>query len=245
MPTDYNLIASQYQRAKQQPWRGHVEAFTFLSLLGDLSALSVVDLACGEGHYTRLLPGLGAQRVLGVDRSEGMVALARAQESAHPLGIEYLAEDCRSLTLNREFDVAAAAYLLNYASSRDELAAMAAGIVRCLRPGGRFITINSSPYLDLERAASYRKYGFEFRAPGTLAEGMAYTWIFHLEDGPVEVENYWLPASVYDEALRSAGFTDVRWHRPRLSPLGEAACEPDYWRALLEHPPVIAIECLV
>ena len=25
MPTDYDPIAGQYQRAKRQPWRGHVE----------------------------------------------------------------------------------------------------------------------------------------------------------------------------------------------------------------------------
>lgn len=244
MPTDYDHIASRYQQAKQQPWRGYVEAFTLLGLLGDLSNRSVVDLACGEGHYTRLFPGLGARRVLGVDRSEGMVALARAQESAHPLGIEYVVQDCRSLALPQEFDAATAAYLLNYAASRDELIAMAAGIVRCLKPGGRFVTINSSPNLALDRAASYRKYGFELRAAGALTEGAAYTWIFHLDDGPVEIENYWLPASVYEEALRSAGFREVRWHRPRLSPLGDAACEPGYWRDLLDFPPVIAIECL-
>src|SRR5947209_7801420 len=97
MPTDYDPIAGQYQRAKRQPWRGHVEAFTFLGLLGDLSGKSVVDLACGEGHYTRMLPSLGAARVVGVDRSEGMIALARAQEAGHPQGIDYLLQDCRSL----------------------------------------------------------------------------------------------------------------------------------------------------
>ena len=48
----------------------------------------MVDLACGEGHYTRMLPSLGASKVVGLDRSEGMIALARAQESEHPLGIE-------------------------------------------------------------------------------------------------------------------------------------------------------------
>jgi hypothetical protein len=26
MPTDYDAIAGQYQKAKRQPWRGHVEA---------------------------------------------------------------------------------------------------------------------------------------------------------------------------------------------------------------------------
>ncbi len=72
---------------------------------------------------------------------------------------------------------------------------------------------------------------------------MPYTWVFHLEDGPVEVENYWLPASAYEEALRSAGFVEIRWHRPRVSPLGEAGQPPDFWLDFLDYPPVIGIEC--
>ena len=70
MLTDYDAIAGQYQRAKRQPWRGHIEAFTFFGMLGDLTGKAVVDLACGEGHYTRMLPSLGAAKVMGVDRSE-------------------------------------------------------------------------------------------------------------------------------------------------------------------------------
>jgi SAM-dependent methyltransferase len=243
MPTDYDAISGQYQRAKRQPWRSHIEAFTLFGILGDLTDKTVVDLACGEGHYTRMLPSLGAAKVVGVDRSEGMIALARAQESEHPLRIDYLIQDCRSLLLPVEFDVVIAAYLLNYAQSREDLAAMVLGIARCLKPGGRFVTINSNPGLELERAATYRKYGFEVRAPGELLEGMPYTWVFHLDDGPVEVENHWLPAPAYEEALRAAGFVEVQWHRPRISPIGEVGHEPDYWRDFLDHPPVIGIEC--
>ena len=218
MPTDYDAISGKYQRAKRQPWRGHIETFTFLQMMGDLTGKAVVDLACGEGHYTRMLPSLGAAKVVGVDRSEGMIALARAQESEHALGTEYLVQDCRSLSLPVEFDVATAAYLLNYARSRDELAVMVQGIARCLGPGGRFVTMNSSPELEFERGERYLKYGFEIRAPRELREGMPYTLVFHLDDGPVEIENYWLPATAYEEALRSAGFVEVRWHRPGSHP---------------------------
>ena len=61
---------------------------------------------------------------------------------------------------------------------------------------------------------------------------MPYTWVFHLDDGPVEVENYWLPATAYEEAMRSAGFMEVRWHRPRLSPIGMVGQTPDYWTVI-------------
>jgi 2-polyprenyl-3-methyl-5-hydroxy-6-metoxy-1,4-benzoquinol methylase len=47
--TDYDPIAEQYKRAKLQPWRTHVESFTLMNLLGDLSGKSVVDVACGDG----------------------------------------------------------------------------------------------------------------------------------------------------------------------------------------------------
>ena len=53
MTTDYDPIAEQYKRAKLQPWRTHVESFTLMNLLGDLSGKSVVDVACGDGYYTR------------------------------------------------------------------------------------------------------------------------------------------------------------------------------------------------
>jgi ubiquinone/menaquinone biosynthesis C-methylase UbiE len=243
MATDYDAIAGQYRRAKRQPWRSHVEAFTFFGMLGDLTGKAVVDLACGEGHYTRMLPSLGAAEVVGVDRSQGMIALARAQESEHPLGIEYFIQDCRDLLLPAPFDVATAAYLLNYARSSEELAEMAGAIARCLKPGGRFVTMNSSPDLEFERGGTYLKYGFEIRGSAGRREGQPYTLVFHLDEGPVEVENYWLPASAYEEVLRSAGFGEVRWHQPRVSPIAEVGHEPDYWRDFLEHPPIIGIEC--
>ena len=90
MTTDYDPIAEQYKRSKLQPWRTHVESFTLMALLGALEGTTVVDVACGEGYYTRLLRARGASKVRGVDLSAHMVELARAQEAQHSLGIEYL-----------------------------------------------------------------------------------------------------------------------------------------------------------
>jgi hypothetical protein len=55
MTTDYDAITREYQRSKQQPWRHYVECFTLFELIGDLSGKAVLDLACGEGYYTRQL----------------------------------------------------------------------------------------------------------------------------------------------------------------------------------------------
>jgi toxoflavin synthase len=242
--TDYDAIAEGYKRAKLQPWREDIEAFTFLELIGDVTGKAVVDLACGEGCYTRRLKGKGAARVLGVDLSQGMIDLARAEEARDPRGIDYLVQDGRELSLGAEFDLAVAAYLLNYARDEHELRRMCAGIAGCLKPGGRFVTINMNPWLDFRAAPSYRKYGFEARVDGEIRQGSPLTWIFHLDGGPISVENYLLDGTTYERALRAASFGQVRWHKPRVSPLGGSSHPDGFWAGLLDSPPVIAIECL-
>jgi len=111
---------------------------------------------------------------------------------------------------------------LNYARDRDELGTMCNAIASCLRPGGRFVSINSSPALDYSTAPSYRKYGFEINVLGEFREGVPITWAFFLEDEAFEIENYFLDVSVHEEMFRSVGFRAVHWHRPRLSQEGES-----------------------
>lgn len=86
MATDYDPIADQYRRAKQQPWRGYLESFSVLALIGDPTGLEVLDLACGEGFYARLLRQRGAARVLGVDDRVGARAGSRARARHHVSG---------------------------------------------------------------------------------------------------------------------------------------------------------------
>ncbi len=243
MTTDYNPIAEQYQRSKQQPWRTFVECFTLLELVGDPTGLAVLDLACGEGFYSRLLRHHGAARVKGLDLSERMIALAEAQEARQPLGVTYAVADARELSEGQPVDLAVAAYLLNYARNREELQAMCDGIARSLKPGGRFVTVNTSPALDFRNAPSYRKYGFETAVVGTWGEGALIRWTFHLGDGPFVIENYHLNAAVHEEALHRAGFSEVRWHPAKLSPDAPVDQDGAFWSTLLESPPLAFIEC--
>lgn len=140
MTTNYDPIAEQYKRSKQQPWRTYIEAFTLMRLIGDPADRAVIDIACGEGFYTRMIRQRGAAKVTGADLSEKMIRLARASEAEHRLGIDYIVGDGRNLELAADYDLAVAAYFLNYAHDRAELNAMCGGIARCLKPGGRFVT---------------------------------------------------------------------------------------------------------
>jgi SAM-dependent methyltransferase len=172
-----------------------------------------------------------------------MIDLARAEEARRPRGIEYLVQDVRELSVGAEFDLAVAAYLLNYARDEHELRRMCEGVARCLRPGGRFVTVNTNPWLDFRAAPSYRPYGFEASVPGEAREGAPILWTFHLDDGPITIENYLLSGETHERALQSAGFGQVRWHLPRVSPVGAASYPEGFWTTLLDWPSIIAIEC--
>ena len=180
MTTDYNQIAAQYRQAKDQPWRAAIEEFSFMKLIGDLNGKSVVDLACGEGFYTRKLKQRGAAKVVGTDISKEMIELARDQESKNPLGIEFRVEDARAGSPRMEFDLVVTAWLLVYAHDREELAVMCRGLAQQLKPGGRLVTLTSNPDLCTFKQPDYRKYGFDVRIADHAYEGARsygrFTW---------------------------------------------------------------------
>jgi SAM-dependent methyltransferase len=244
MPTDYNAIAVEYKRSKHQPWRKHVEAFTLLELAGDVAGKAVIDLACGEGFYTRLLRRKGAAAVTGVDLSTGMIELARREEENNPLGITYRVGDVERIDPKADFDLVVAAYLLNYARTRGELRQMCRVAHDSLKPGCRFVTVNNNPADPPENFGCGRPYGFVKTLSGDLREGAPVTYTLFLEEGSFDIVNYYLSVAVHEWAFREAGFREVRWLPPRLSPEGEAEYGRAYWAPLLERPPVIFIECV-
>lgn len=243
MSDAYAPIAEGYRKSKLQPWRKHIEEFTLFELLGDVTGKSVLDLACGEGFYTRRLRRRGAARVVGLDVSERMIALARAEEGRQRLDIRYVRQDVMTWEASEHFDVVVAAYLLNYARTPEELAAMARAVARSLAPGGRFVAVNNHLGQPVEAYGATAKYGLVKRLDGALRDGAAIRYTLFTNGAPVEFDNYYLSPQTYEDVLRSAGLRQVRWHAPRLAPAGAAEFGRAFWDAFLQRPPIYFLEC--
>ena len=241
MSTDYDAIAEQYRDSKHADWRVHIEIPSFLRSVGELSGKSVLDLACGEGFYSRELMRRGAARVVGVDNSAAMISLARTAERADPLGVQYVLAEAQELEQGEQFDLVVAAFLLNYASSAAELREMCLAVARHLKPGCRFVTINSNPWLGAKHV-DYRKYGFERLVGADLHNGSPYTFRNYQGDDSFDITVHHLDVPTHEQAFAAAGLTDVRWVRPEVSPQGEASFDSCYWETFLGDPPIILIE---
>jgi SAM-dependent methyltransferase len=240
--SQYDSIAGPYQRSKHSPIRQYVESYSFFALLGDLGNCSVLDLACGEGFYTRRIHERGARRVVGVDVSVAMIELARAQEDG-ARGIEYLVHDVQNLPRLGPFDLVCAAYLLHYARDVAELGRMCRSIASQLPPGGRFVAINENPDQSEAAYAGYLRYGFSKTVVAPRREGSPITYAMISGRELFRFEVYHYERTTYERALSEAGFVDIRWHALELDPAGRADYGADYWREYLDNPPVVGLSC--
>ncbi|MBM4197451.1 MAG: methyltransferase domain-containing protein [Gammaproteobacteria bacterium] len=239
--TQYDAIAGSYSQSKHSPLSRYVEAWSFLGWLGDVSGLTVLDLACGDGHYSRLLASRGARCVHGIDISPQMIALARGQ-SLLP-GLSFAVGDARCLAETGSYDLVCAAYLLHYARDVGELEAMCHGIASRLPPGGRFVALNENPEQPEERYRGYLDYGFSKSVVSPRREGAPITYAMVSGRELFRFEVYHYERRTYERALTAAGFTDIAWHAPAVDPAGIESHGAAYWREYLENPPVLGLSC--
>jgi SAM-dependent methyltransferase len=243
MAAQYDAIAAGYQATKESSLRRYVEVWSFLRMLGDVNGLDVLDLACGEGFYTRKIRAAGAVRVTGVDISSEMIRLAEEIELQQPLGIDYRCADVATMDELGEFDLVSAAYLLHYAVDVAALELMCQKIAAQIKPGGRLVCINENPEQSFAAYAGYTQYGFNKSAAGLQVDGAPVSYAMVSGRSMIRFELFYYSPATYEAALRRAGFSSVSWVPLQLDPAGIEACGEDYWQEYMQNPPVAGLVC--
>ena len=237
---EYDAIAREYRESKRLPFREHVERHTLFELLGDVRGATVLDLACGDGFYTRLLKEAGAREVTGVDVSAAMIELAEERERQHPLGCQYVCADVAEFEPAEPMDLVVAAYLLNYARTPGQLLRFCRACYKALKPGGRFVGLNNNVRNVAVASGSLRKYGLERTWDRPLAEGDVIRYTMFSADGErFGFDNYYLTPNTHTVAFQRAGFRSFRWVDMALNP---SKVDNPYWDEFMANPPIVAFE---
>ena len=235
--SEYDAIAGAYKDSKQLSFRKYIEEYTLFETLEDISGVKALDLACGEGFYTRKLKQAGAVEMLGVDVSAEMIRLAEAEERTRPTGCQYLVKDAAALYLDEPVDLVVAMYLLNYARDADELLRFVQAAHGALKQGGRFVGFNDNVLNVPGGTVSYARYGFEKEYTATPSEGDPIVYRFTNDDGTrFEFNNYYLSPGTYRRAFEEAGFGGFHWVDPQLHP---SERDNEFWDEFMAAPPVI------
>lgn len=146
----YNANAENYNRHVSDPedstFHSYYEKPAIRAVLPSLDGLEVISIGCGSGVDARWLADNGAKKVVGVDISEGLLAIAKTN---HP-DIEFHEMDMEHLDFpDDSFDLAYSSLAIHYV---DDWTQPLKEAHRVLRPGSQFIFSCGHP---LDSAVNY------------------------------------------------------------------------------------------
>ncbi|KAL8749246.1 MAG: hypothetical protein Q9184_006882 [Pyrenodesmia sp. 2 TL-2023] len=229
MSTQYDSIVAPYQEMRKLPGEICETYNTQEALAPHIQGAHVLDLACGSGHYSRLMISWGAARVVGVDISSGMVAAAKAETKSDK--IRFMVADCTIPTEvdGGPFDIVFGGWLLNYAPEAATLTKMFRNICINLKDGGRFFGVTPYPTEDPRK---HNEEGLKSKplfwdqlwieVIGDVADGVATRVTADIKPEKVQFENYHLKSSVYQQAAREGGMKgELEW-KPIIFPPEES-----------------------
>ena len=166
---------------------------------------AVLDVATGTGDLALAMRKAGAKRVVGLDFSSEMIRAANKKLDKREDAVEFLVGDGMNLPFEADsFDASTISFgLRNMSNYEDAIREM----TRVLRPGGRFICLEMTPFGRPILGPLFKIY-FERVVPmvGGLLSGnlRAYRYL------PRSVRAF-PKAHDLAELMRSAGLVDVRY----------------------------------
>jgi demethylmenaquinone methyltransferase / 2-methoxy-6-polyprenyl-1,4-benzoquinol methylase len=177
--------------------------------LADRPSARVLDVATGTGDLAFAIEDAGVPKVVGLDFSEKMIVTARTKARKRPSGaasrVEFLVGDGMSLPFeDASFDACTISFGLR---NMEDYTAAIREMSRILRPGGKFICLEMTPFRRPILGPLFRVY-FEKVVPvvgGVLSGDLkAYQYL------PRSVRAF-PPADGLAEICRIAGLEDVRY----------------------------------
>jgi SAM-dependent methyltransferase len=127
---------------EDKDYRGEAAFVTSVLQAEGGAGRSLLEVGCGTGAHARWLAAAGWQ-VVGIDRSERMLAQARArlaQVTDSPAEAHFQTGDARDFDLGRKFDAAVSLFhVMSYQAGPGDLDAAMASVRRHLQPGGPFL----------------------------------------------------------------------------------------------------------
>jgi toxoflavin synthase len=241
----YDHIGSKYDEYARTATLKRAEYYTFFRMVGALGGKRVLDLACGSGFYTRLLKQHGAAEVIGIDIFPEMIRLAHQQEQAELLGITYQVGDAGTLPplgpFDLPFDLVTAVYLLNDATSKEQMWGMFWSVYDNLVAGGRFVAYTINPAFTLSKP-NCTKYGITVlrQAP---EEDRYVCDAECMTDPPTPVRYFQWSQATYEWAIKEAGFRDFSWRPSEVAPEDVAHYGEAYWHDFYDNCLVIGLVC--
>jgi ubiquinone/menaquinone biosynthesis C-methylase UbiE len=166
----------RFVREGKDYYREYLNGPAFKRMMGKVKGKKVLDIACGEGYFSRLFATVGA-KVTGIDISDSLVNEAVEEEKRHPLGVDYFVADAANLSMleSGSFGLAfcfmALMDIKNYEGAISEAS-------RILKTNGRFVAVIEHPCFVRQRVLDGKTVcDWKKRTGERETEEYVYYWI--------------------------------------------------------------------
>lgn len=250
-PTPWGRVAVWYDNfleTRADTYQVNLILPNLLRLLGDLKGKKILDLACGQGFFSRAIADLGAE-VTGIDISKELIDLAKRRPDAKTGGkIKFLTASADRLPF-REKTFEAVVSVLALQNIKN-LSGAVSEVNRVLKNGGRFLIVINHPAFRIPKKSDW---GFDEvkRTQFRLVEGYLSESTVKIDMHPgrqgsrVYTTSFHRPLQVYFKVLAKCGFAVTRleeWVSHKKSTPGPRASAEN--RARREFPLFLFLEAV-
>ncbi len=265
--TSWNKSALWYDDLVESKGSYQVELIlpNMVRLLGNIKDKRVLDLACGQGLFSRVFADMGA-RVTGVDAASKLIALAKAKKGS---AIQYFVAPADKIPFVKDASQDAITIILSL-QNIENIAGVLKEASRVLKPGGRLFIVLNHPAFRVPKASSWgwdatakalrapvkdaknvpaqkertESYGVQYRRVDRYLSESRAEIVMHPGENPKEKTiSFHRPLQIYAKALEKSGFMIARieeWNSHRKSENGPRKDAED--RARKEFPLFLFIE---
>lgn len=240
--TSWGKVADWYSDHVDEDDTYHAKVVgpNLMRMLGVVPGETVLDLACGEGYFSRLMQSESAT-VCGADIAPELIEEAKAKSD----GIEYTVASADKLTYGEaRFDAVTCVLALQ---NMERIETVFKEVARVLKPGGRFVAVINHPAYRINKRSSW---GFDEaaqvqyrRVDGYLTPSKASIEMNPGSRSSVSTISFHRSLQDHMKALRGAGFAMTRleeWISHRQSEDGPRKKAEDAARK--EFPLFLAFE---
>ncbi|MFT7557503.1 MAG: 2-polyprenyl-3-methyl-5-hydroxy-6-metoxy-1,4-benzoquinol methylase [Planctomycetota bacterium] len=218
-----------YQITDQKPDKKYSILPTVMSLLGDISDKTVVDLGGGTGFFSHHIARLQPKMIIGIDNSVLKIGLAGSREKLpnvlHALGDVFFHDIPNS-------DIVLGAFVINYAEHVVQLENLLRRVFKSLNLEGRFIGV-----VDLPSGKDLTAFGAKKQLSEQKDGAKMFIHLYN-EDGNSTCTleaNYFL-RETYESIAKKVGFTSFSWKKPVISDEGRDRYPDMDWESYVSDP---------
>uniref|UniRef100_A0AC35U0C4 Methyltransf_25 domain-containing protein n=1 Tax=Rhabditophanes sp. KR3021 TaxID=114890 RepID=A0AC35U0C4_9BILA len=233
--------AEEYSCA-QEEWIGkdYIVTPSLLKVLknGDrIKEKNILDVGCGNGHYSWSLLNWGAKTVHGIDKSYDMIQMASNSYSHPSLSFEVISS--QYMNFYHTFDVAIAIFLFEFSENIHELRSSFTNIYNSLKEtGGELISMipnGTKEYDPVDEEGIKFGASFTFDKTKIRYDGERMICNYFDKKGNVvasaPVTFFFL--ETYEKELKRAGFKNVQFIEPIVSNYGIQKYGEDFFQSFM------------